>query len=130
VAESKSRGDDTAAEGVDSGADAEFEELFEDDGEESPDRAEKADRKSAVESFERRSTDRKTKDGEKGPGIFGRFGRFVREVVAELRKVIWPTRKELLTYTSVVIVFVVIMLTVVGLLDYGFAKAMLFVFGG
>jgi preprotein translocase subunit SecE len=50
-------------------------------------------------------------------------------VVAELRKVIWPTRKELITYTAVVIVFVSIMLTVVGLLDYGFAKAVLWVFG-
>ena len=46
---------------------------------------------------------------------------FIREVVAELRKVIWPSRKELLTYTSVVIVFVVIMMSIVALLDYGFA---------
>jgi preprotein translocase subunit SecE len=50
--------------------------------------------------------------------------------VAELRKVIWPTRKELLTYTAVVVVFVSIILTVVGLLDLGFAKAVLYVFGG
>ena len=35
-----------------------------------------------------------------------RLVRFFREVVAELRKVIWPTRKELLTYTAVVVVFV------------------------
>ena len=47
-------------------------------------------------------------------GIFGRIGRFVREVVAELRKVIWPTRKELLTYTAVVVVFVAVMMTIVG----------------
>lgn len=63
------------------------------------------------------------------PGIFARFVNFFREVVAELRKVIWPTRKELLTYTTVVVVFVAIMLTVVGLFDYGFAKAVLWVFG-
>jgi preprotein translocase subunit SecE len=63
------------------------------------------------------------------PGLFGRIGRFVREIVAELRKVIWPTRKELLTYATVVVVFVAIMLTIVGLLDLGFAKAVLFVFG-
>jgi preprotein translocase subunit SecE len=63
-------------------------------------------------------------------GIFGRLGRFVREVVAELRKVIWPTRKELLTYTAVVVVFVAIILSIVGLLDLGFAKAVLYVFGG
>ena len=42
-----------------------------------------------------------------------RFVRFIREVVAELRKVIWPTRKELLTYTTVVVVFVAIMMTIV-----------------
>jgi preprotein translocase subunit SecE len=64
------------------------------------------------------------------PGLFGRIGRFIREIVAELRKVIWPTRKELLTYATVVVVFVAIMLTVVGLLDLGFARAVLFVFGG
>ena len=62
-------------------------------------------------------------------GIFFRVINFIREVVAELRKVIWPTRKELITYTAVVVVFVTIMLTVVGLLDFGFAKIVLWVFG-
>jgi preprotein translocase subunit SecE len=62
-------------------------------------------------------------------GIFGRFANFFREIVAELRKVIWPTRKELITYTTVVVVFVTIMLTVVGLLDVGFGKAILWIFG-
>jgi len=62
-------------------------------------------------------------------GVFGRIGGFVREVVGELRKVIWPTRKELLTYTGVVIAFVTIMVTIVAVLDYGFAKAVLFSFG-
>lgn len=61
--------------------------------------------------------------------VFSRIGRFFREVVAELRKVIWPTRKELLTYTAVVIVFVAVMLAIVGLLDYGFARVVLWVFG-
>ena len=35
---------------------------------------------------------------------------FYRQVIAELRKVIWPTRKELVTYTSVVIVFVLVVI--------------------
>ena len=74
--------------------------------------------------------DKAVRTDEDRPGAFGRLGRFVREVVAELRKVIWPTRKELLTYAAVVIVFVSIMLTIVGLLDLGFAKAILFVLGG
>ena len=63
-------------------------------------------------------------------GLFGRLFRFFREVVAELRKVIWPTRKELLTYATVVVVFVAVILTIVGLLDTGFAWAVLHVFGG
>jgi preprotein translocase subunit SecE len=69
--------------------------------------------------------------GRRGGGwIIGRLARFVREIVAELQKVIWPTRKELLTYTTVVVVFVAVMMTFVSLLDVGFAKVMFFVFGG
>jgi preprotein translocase subunit SecE len=70
----------------------------------------------------------KSKSGDR-PNIFGRLVNFVREVVAELRKVIWPTRKELLTYTAVVVVFVALMLTLVAGLDWVFAKGVLWVFG-
>ena len=62
-------------------------------------------------------------------GLVGVIGRFFREIISELRKVIWPTRRELLTYTTVVIVFVTIIATIVALLDYGFAKGILFSFG-
>jgi preprotein translocase subunit SecE len=61
--------------------------------------------------------------------LFAPLVRFVREVFAELRKVIWPTRKELLTYTAVVIVFVSVITAIVVGLDYVFAKGALFVFG-
>ena len=44
---------------------------------------------------------------------------FFRQIVAELRKVIWPTRKELVTYTVVCMVFVVFMVVIVTSLDYG-----------
>jgi preprotein translocase subunit SecE len=54
---------------------------------------------------------------------------FTREVVAELRKVIWPTRQELITYTSVVIVFVGVIIAVVYGLDYLFTWVVLKVFG-
>src|SRR4051812_20306686 len=62
-------------------------------------------------------------------GFFGRIGRFFREVVAELRKVIWPTRKELLTYTAVVVFFLTVITAIVTGLDYAFAKGVLWVFG-
>ena len=55
---------------------------------------------------------------------------FYRQVVAELRKVIWPTRKELITYTTVVIVFVVVVIDAASpALDFGFTKAVFAVFG-
>ena len=54
---------------------------------------------------------------------------FYRQVIAEMRKVIWPTRKELVTYTSVVIVFVLVVIGFVTVLDFGFSKAILAVFG-
>jgi preprotein translocase subunit SecE len=61
-------------------------------------------------------------------GPIARLSRFFREVVAELSKVIWPTRKELVTYTAVVIVFVSIMCALVTGLDIGFGKLVTFVF--
>jgi preprotein translocase subunit SecE len=70
----------------------------------------------------------KITDEKVGPG--GRIARFIREVVAEMRKVNWPSRKELLTYASVVIVFVVIMMSIVGGLDYVFAWVVSHVFAG
>ncbi len=50
-------------------------------------------------------------------------------MIAELGKVIWPTRKELVTYTAVVIIFVSIMVALVAGLDLGFAKLVVAVFG-
>ncbi|GGV57070.1 MULTISPECIES: preprotein translocase subunit SecE [Streptomyces] len=67
------------------------------------------------------------KRGKKGP--FGRLALFYRQIVAELRKVVWPTRSQLTTYTTVVIVFVVIMIGLVTVIDYGFNQAVKYVFG-
>jgi len=58
-----------------------------------------------------------------------KLARFLREVVAELRKVIWPNRKQLVTYTIVVLVFVSFMVALVALLDLVFSQGVLFLFG-
>ncbi len=63
------------------------------------------------------------------PALLRALQRRVRETVSEMRKVLWPSRKEMTTYTIVVLVFVVIMITVVGLLDFGLAKLVIAVFG-
>jgi preprotein translocase subunit SecE len=54
---------------------------------------------------------------------------FFRQMVGELRKVIWPTRSMLVTYTVVCVVFVVVMATIVTLLDLGFTKLVFELFG-
>jgi preprotein translocase subunit SecE len=54
---------------------------------------------------------------------------FTRQVAAELRKVIWPTRNELVTYTAAALSFIIFMSVVVLTLDYGFTKLMFWVFG-
>lgn len=66
----------------------------------------------------------------KRKNIFARIALFVRQVIAELKKVVTPTRKELLTYTGVVIVFVVIVMAFVSLLDFLFGQASLWIFTG
>ena len=76
------------------------------------------------------SQGRESGSGEhKRPGLFGRLALFVRQVVVELRKVIWPTRKELIAYTTVVIVFVVLIAAIIAGFDYVFTNVVLFVFG-
>ena len=54
---------------------------------------------------------------------------FYRQVVAELRKVVWPTQQQLVTYFLVVLVFVLVMIAYVSLLDVAFGKAVFGLFG-
>ncbi|MFJ1703200.1 preprotein translocase subunit SecE [Kitasatospora sp. NPDC088346] len=74
-------------------------------------------------------------DGAKKPGkrakkgLFARAAVFYRQIIAELRKVVWPTRNELIQYTTVVVTFVVVMMMLVYGIDYGFSKLSLWIFG-
>lgn len=58
-----------------------------------------------------------------------RISLYYRQVIAELRKVIWPTRNELMTYTSVVIAFVLAIIAFVALLDLALGQLVFLVFG-
>jgi preprotein translocase subunit SecE len=62
-------------------------------------------------------------------GLFARVGLFYRQVVSELSKVVWPTRKQLSTYTAVVMVFVTFIIAVVSLFDLVITKVVFWVFG-
>ncbi|AZQ36732.1 MULTISPECIES: preprotein translocase subunit SecE [Streptomyces] len=79
------------------------------------------------EAPESKKTRKGGKRGKKGP--LKRLALFYRQIVAELRKVVWPTRNQLTTYTTVVIIFVVIMIGLVTVIDYGLDNAAKYVFG-
>jgi len=57
------------------------------------------------------------------------MGLFYRQVLAELRKVVWPTRNQLTTYTAVVLVFVGFIIAVVSILDTALTKLVFWIFG-
>jgi preprotein translocase subunit SecE len=77
---------------------------------------------------DRGSDGRGRKDRAEG-NVFSRLALFIRQIVVELRKVIWPTRKELIAYTTVVMVFVLFMAGIIAAMDYIFTRVVLFVFG-
>jgi len=70
-----------------------------------------------------------TEAGKEKLGLFGRINLFYRQVVAELRKVVWPTKKQLTTYTAVVFVFVGFIIAVVSILDVALTKIVFWIFG-
>ena len=61
---------------------------------------------------------------EKKPNIFARFGgriaRWFRETRSELRKVVWPTRKQLANNTAIVLASLVLVGVVIAGLDVAF----------
>ncbi|MDN3024683.1 preprotein translocase subunit SecE [Streptomyces sp. S.PB5] len=79
------------------------------------------------EAAESKKTRKGGKRAKKGP--LKRLALFYRQIVAELRKVVWPSRSQLTTYTTVVIVFVIVMIGLVTVIDYGLDHAAKYVFG-
>jgi len=77
----------------------------------------------------RGSASRPAKSG-KGLSPIARLRLFIRQVIDEMRKVVRPTRDELINYTLVVIVFVTFMMALTSGLDFGFSKLVMWVFGG
>ena len=62
-------------------------------------------------------------------GLFGRMSLFLRQVMFELKKVVWPTKEQMVTYTAVVVVFVIIMGLIIAALDFAFVQLVLLIFG-
>ena len=67
--------------------------------------------------------------GKGGRNPFAYVWTFLTQVVAELRKVIWPNRKQMVNYTAVVLVFLAFMVAMIGLVDLGLARLVTLIFG-
>jgi preprotein translocase subunit SecE len=114
-------------DGVSDG-DEEFEDSVVDEEEAKSGKLSRAERKAAKRRAQRdkasgKSAPKTPRKKRTSPALF------IRQIIAELRKVVWPTRPELLTYTGVVIVFVVAIIGIVALFDYGITHAVSAVFG-
>ncbi|GAB11775.1 preprotein translocase SecE subunit [Gordonia araii NBRC 100433] len=117
AAKSKAKADDV----VDDAADAAVDTL--DDAELRPtgkragtSRRARAEKSSASETATRRNP-------------FAAIWTFLTQVVAEMKKVIWPTRRESIIFTIIVLIFIVIFTAFITGLDIGFAKLVLWIFG-
>lgn len=67
------------------------------------------------------------RDPQRRRGLLGRIVLFVRQVVDELRKVVWPTRTELWTYFAAAVIFIVAIMAFTGVLDLVFDRLVMWV---
>lgn len=81
------------------------------------------DEKAAKKALKKAKADGSTRN----PFLF--VWTYMKQVVAEMRKVIWPNRKQMVSYTAVVLAFLVFMVALIGLADLGLAKLVLLIFG-
>ena len=96
--------------------------------------AERTDDEALTEQFEsldsgkgKKANKAKTAGSSRNPFVF--IVNYIRQVVAEMKKVIWPNRKQMVNYTIVVLVFLAFMTALIGGVDLGLAKLVLLVFG-
>ena len=77
-----------------------------------------------TETSARRGSDRtgRARSGNVVSRFLGAVGLFVRQILDELRKVVRPTGPELVRYTTVVVVFVLIVMALVSGMDFGLNK--------
>ena len=85
-----------------------------------------------TETSAKRGSDRadKARGGNAISRFFGAVSLFVRQILDELRKVVRPTGPELVRYTTVVVVFVMVMMALVSARDFGFTRLVSWVFAG
>ena len=59
----------------------------------------------------------------------GRF-KFINEIIAELKRVVWLSRQEIIYLTTLVLLVSIVMGVILGVIDYGFTRLVNDVFLG
>lgn len=62
-------------------------------------------------------------------GFFSRMSRFVKDMIGEMKKVVWPSKKQTVNNTLVVLAFMVFMAVIIGVFDFGVVKLLQLIFG-
>lgn len=70
----------------------------------------------SAQSYEDKRTERREPEGEDSPG--GGVTKFPAEVVGEMRKVIWPTGRQMVSYTLIVFAFLIVLTALVWSVDW------------
>ena len=56
------------------------------------------------------------------PSFFNRVAKYFKEVKSEMKKVIWPTKKELINYTVMVVVATIVVMAIIAVADGVFSQ--------
>ena len=70
------------------------------------------------EKLEGAKTEKKAKPAEKKPGVFARIGKWLRELKSELKKVQWPSKKQTINNTLIVIACVAVVGLCIWIFDF------------
>jgi preprotein translocase subunit SecE len=89
-----------------------------------------ADTKTKKAKPKTRKKTRRGADEKRISNPFAFVWNYLKQVVAELRKVIWPNRKQMVSYTAVVLVFLAFMVALIAVVDIGLGWVALGIFSG
>ncbi len=80
--------------------------------------------KQAVQAKKDKKSDKNAK-----PGFFARMGKWFRDMKSELKKVQWPTKKQTVNNTVIVIICVIVVGIVIALFDFVAGEAIKLLIG-
>ena len=78
----------------------------------------------AVAKTEKKAEKKPEKKADKKPGLFRRFFNYLAEVRSELRRVTWPSKEELKSYSVAIIAMLIVFGVVIWLVDSGIVAAL------